>query len=222
MTYSVSNPVKRYVFNIYGATPYSWNSKLTKFNKWADCVGIPIPRRFVDWESDPDSSRALPKDTVYQLVRHGAGAGGFMSISIPGAVFSSLIFHLKNSPSDAEGFLYGSVRTHHVESITDSQSSGTREEKRLYVESFVCFSERFKFYDHYGRPHVERMNVLLREGVKRVVGWFSYRRNTSHRLSMREKVVHRRLTECFSDITSRDFLFGLVTEQVMDGSTALN
>ena len=84
-----------------------------------------------------------------------------MSISIPGAVFSSLIFHLKNSPSDAvsslyprpppsspqplvnssirlafcvhiqEGFLYGSVRTHHVESITDSQSSGTREEKRL-------------------------------------------------------------------------------------------
>ena len=30
-----------------------------------------------------------------------------------------------------EGFLFGSVRSHHVKNITDSQSSGTREEKRM-------------------------------------------------------------------------------------------
>ncbi|CAI8041432.1 BRISC complex subunit Abraxas 2 [Geodia barretti] len=140
------------------------------------------------------------------------------SIAIPGAVFSSLVFHLKNAPSDSEGFLYGGMRTHHVENITDTQSSGTREEKKLYVESFVCFPERFKFYDHYGRPHTERIKALLGDDMKRVIGWFSCRRNSTNRPSMREKVVHRRLTSCLTGVPCEDFLFGLVTEMVVEGS----
>ena len=34
------------------------------------------------------------------------------------------------------------------------------------VESFVCFPERFKFYDHYGRPHTERIKALLGDDMK--------------------------------------------------------
>ena len=30
----------------------------------------------------------------------------------------------------------------------------------------MSFSERFKFYDHYGQPHVDRIAVLLGEGAK--------------------------------------------------------
>ena len=34
------------------------------------------------------------------------------------------------------------------------------------VESFVCFSERFKFYDHYGRPHSDMIHALLGDDAK--------------------------------------------------------
>lgn len=43
-----------------------------------------------------------------------------------------------------EGFLLGEVHTHNVENITDSQSSGTREEKRLCVNSYVSFSGKYR------------------------------------------------------------------------------
>ena len=38
----------------------------------------------------------------------------------------------------------GEVHTHNVENITDSQSSGTREEKRLCVNSYVCFNGKYR------------------------------------------------------------------------------
>ncbi|CAI8041435.1 hypothetical protein GBAR_LOCUS23047 [Geodia barretti] len=36
--------------------------------------------------------------------------------------------------------------------------------------------------------------------MKRVIGWFSCRRNSTNRPSMREKVVHRRLTSCLTGV----------------------
>ena len=80
-------------------------------------------------------------------------------VCITGSLLSSLIFRLKNAPGDAvseggsewgivilvgwniacdglycclqEGFLLGEVRRQSVESITDSQAMGTKEEKKL-------------------------------------------------------------------------------------------
>ena len=34
------------------------------------------------------------------------------------------------------------------------------------IESFVTFSERYKFYDHFGRPHTDRISALLGEREK--------------------------------------------------------
>lgn len=72
-----------------------------------------------------------------------------------------------------------------------------------------------------------------------VVGWFSYRRNSSHRVSMRERSVHTKLAPCFTHLSQQgewvwsvlsvycgqcfvlclDFLLALITEQVLDMST---
>ena len=39
----------------------------------------------------------------------------------------------------------GEVYTHRVENITDSQSSGTREEKRLCINSYVSFNDKYRY-----------------------------------------------------------------------------
>ena len=31
------------------------------------------------------------------------------------------------------------------------------------IESFVTYSERYEFYDHFGRPHTDRLTALLGE-----------------------------------------------------------
>lgn len=40
------------------------------------------------------------------------------------------------------------MHSHSVENITDSQSSGTREEKRLCINSYVCFNGKYRFIYH--------------------------------------------------------------------------
>ena len=74
----------------------------------------------------------------------------------------------------------GEVCTRCVDAITDSQSTGTREEKKINVLSFVVLDKRFRqvtihpkysrrtycvcvysFYDHYGRPDLTKIEALL-------------------------------------------------------------
>ncbi len=38
--------------------------------------------------------------------------------------------------------------------------------------------------------------------VQHLIGWFSYRCNTSHRISLRERSVHRKLLEKLTDIVN--------------------
>lgn len=40
-----------------------------------------------------------------------------------------------------------------------------------------------------------------------LIGWFSYRRNSSHRLSMMEQAVHRQLAGSFKHIRSQGEVF---------------
>ena len=41
-----------------------------------------------------------------------------------------------------EGLLLGKICSHQVNKITDSQSSGCREEKKICVHSFISFSKK--------------------------------------------------------------------------------
>ena len=95
------------------------------------------------------------------------------------------------------------------------------------------------FYDHHGNLDVGKMEALLgmRQEVgapplpscsvsplraslflqEQVVGWFSYRRSSSHRLSLRERVVYRQLCRALAGEASTDFALLLLTEQAENG-----
>ncbi|XP_064382414.1 BRCA1-A complex subunit Abraxas 1-like [Halichondria panicea] len=137
-------------------------------------------------------------------------------VSIDGGTLASLLFKLKNSHGDAEGFLVGEVCRRCVDAITDSQSAGIREEKKLRVLSFIIFNKRFRFYDHFGRPDLASIQTILGSQYKHLIGWFSYRCNTSHRISLRERSAHRKLLEKLTDVVNIDFLFGLITEGLLE------
>ena len=86
-----------------------------------------------------------------------------MAVTIPGVVLSSLIFRLKSSAGDSVslvhyylklsiartlittsfrfqiGLLLGEMHSHSVTDITDTQSAGTREERRICG----CYSQWF-------------------------------------------------------------------------------
>ena len=81
-----------------------------------------------------------------------------MAITFPGVVLSSLIFHLKNRPGDTVscfdyifvtcfsqfcklqvGILLGKIFHRSVAAITDSESQGTRQEKKICKNNFNTY-----------------------------------------------------------------------------------
>ena len=81
---------------------------------------------------------------------------------------------------------------------------------------FVCFKNKFTFYDKSGRLDNSKCVRLecLKHGTSdnsRTVGWFSFRRNTTSGMSLREKFVHHGLRDLFSPVVDT-FLHLLLVE----------
>ena len=89
-------------------------------------------------------------------------------------------------------------------------------QKTITITDFVCFKNKFTFYDKSGRLDNSKCVRLecLKHGTSdnsRTVGWFSFRRNTTSGMSLREKFVHHGLRDLFSPVVDT-FLHLLLVE----------
>lgn len=187
---------------------------------------------------------------------------GVNGISLSGSFLSSLLFKLKNAPGDSvsvallcfsscqssalqEGFLFGKVHSHQVDNITDSQSTGRKEERKICLHSFISFNKKHRWvHVSYGwqRTMIHMHTQFLQSWhqpwscqhrgdawkpvpgsefvqweivrstqyilLQDVIGWFSYRRNSSHRLSLKEKTLHCKLAKIFKHLQSKGEMIG--------------
>ncbi|EEF35703.1 BRCA1-A complex subunit Abraxas 1 [Ricinus communis] len=127
-------------------------------------------------------------------------------VAISGPTLASIIQRISSSLGDADGLLFGHVS--HIAPSTlsdDSHLSDSDSDHQLIatVTSFLCPNSPLSFYDSLGRVNSPNLLRLLSQTPHNhhFLGWFSGRRKTPLRPSMREFSVSRSLS------SSSQFLF---------------
>ncbi|CAL1378626.1 unnamed protein product [Linum trigynum] len=130
-------------------------------------------------------------------------------VAISGPTLASMLQRFSSSVGDVDGLLFGHV-THLAPTLTDDaphtsnsdpSSSSDSPELVATITSFICPNSVLSFYDAFGlvdTPSLQRL-LVAHPGRHRqhLLGWFSARRRTSNRPSMREFSV----TRCLSSIS---------------------
>ncbi|XWS43895.1 hypothetical protein CRYUN_Cryun16bG0144000 [Craigia yunnanensis] len=115
-------------------------------------------------------------------------------IAISGPTLASMIQRLSSSPADVDGLLFGHV-TYIAPSTLSDDSAQTPSDSQpvATISSFLSFPSLLSFYDSLGRVNSSRLTPT-HLNHKPLIGWFSSRRRTPLRPSMRESAVTRSLS----------------------------
>lgn len=121
-------------------------------------------------------------------------------IAISGPILASLIQRFSSSSATVDGLLFGHVSEITPLSLSDDSSSSTNFEPSVRVATvtgFLCAGTTNSFYDSSGQIDSQSLNRLLSshqtdaqvQTPDSLLGWFSGRRRTHIRPSMREYLV---------------------------------
>ncbi|KAF8059960.1 hypothetical protein N665_1223s0018 [Sinapis alba] len=126
-------------------------------------------------------------------------------IEISGPTLASLIQRASSSPGDVDGLIFGQIHRIVSTTLSDdspaepfaSSSSSSSDQIVATVTSFTCSGKTLSFHDPLGRVDSLRIDSLRVNSPDRLLGWFSARRKTSNRPSMRELAVASSLSSRF-------------------------
>ncbi|CAN8260029.1 unnamed protein product [Cochlearia groenlandica] len=119
-------------------------------------------------------------------------------IEISGPTLASLIQRVSSSLGDVDGLIYGEIHRIVSSNLSDdspaetSASSSTSDQLIAVATSFICSGKTFSFYNPFGRVDSRRI-----DSPNRLLGWFSARRKTPNRPSMRDLAVASSLSSQF-------------------------
>lgn len=115
-----------------------------------------------------------------------------------------------------EGLLLGQITSRITNTITDSQSENLTHERVATIQGFVPFGKVHSFYTNVGHIIEDAISEELNDNEKseKVIGWFSFRRNTQGQVSMRERYIHHNLIAKFSYTPSKEFLLAIFTSHM--------
>lgn len=127
-------------------------------------------------------------------------------IQISGPTLAALIQRFSTALGDVDGLLFGHVSHIAPSSLSDDDHLGSSSDPSTFVATvsgFLCSGTINSFYDSSGRISVVALRRLLADRVpsRSFIGWFSCRRRSPLRPSLRESSV----TACLS--TKAQFSF---------------
>lgn len=136
-----------------------------------------------------------------------------MAAIISGSTLAMMFYDHSSGFGNKEGLLTGKVISHVHDTISDSQINNVKIETKVYIYGSNSMSRFEPLCDNKGQP--DKVD-------KSVVGWFKYRHNTSHRLSMKEKSVHQSLLRNIPPDRRDNFLFILCTSKKSENVSTCN
>ncbi|KAI3771114.1 hypothetical protein L6452_02270 [Arctium lappa] len=134
----------------------------------------------------------LPVNSFLPSFHSAMDAISLQKIQISGPTLASLIQRVSSAAGDVDGLLFG--RVSHITPFTlsdDSSTATTSDQPTLVatVTSFFSSNSTSTFYSASGQLDTPTLNNLLSTSDDRLIGWFSGRRKTQLRPSMRESSV---------------------------------
>ncbi|KAE8697858.1 PRA1 family protein B4-like [Hibiscus syriacus] len=117
-------------------------------------------------------------------------------LAMSGPTIASMIQRLSSSAADVDGLLFGHVTYVASSTLPDDDSAQSSPDSQLVatVSGFLCFPSLLSFYDSLGRVDSSRLSSITHLNHEPLIGWFSSRRKTPLRPSMREFCVTRSLS----------------------------
>ncbi|CAM8924585.1 hypothetical protein QQ045_022167 [Rhodiola kirilowii] len=117
-------------------------------------------------------------------------------VAISGPTLASILQRIFTSESDLDGLLFGHVTTSLLSlSDDDPSTSSTSTTLTATVTSFISAASKLYFYNSTGQIDFPKLRTLLPPSPSlTLIGWFSGRRQSSSRPSMREFGVTRSLS----------------------------
>ena len=136
-----------------------------------------------------------------------------MAAIVSGSTLSMLFYDHSSTLGNQEGLLTGKVVDHVKDTISDSQINNVKVETKIYIYGCTCQSRFESFHDNKGNIcHID----------KSAVGWYRYRHNTSHRMSMKEKSIHQTLLKNLPPDKYDNFIFVLCTSKKSENLSTCN
>lgn len=148
-----------------------------------------------------------------------------LSVSLSGPAFSLLLYENVRTKFDQEGFLLGEIIKKKTNSITDNDEQVTKIDIRIKVNSTIPCPKLAYFYDAAGRIDGKTINSFLgnlRKNQVKVIAWYKFKHSNAFKMTIREKIVHKQLSQFFAPTHPELFTCCLLTtNSSLNGSTHL-
>ncbi|GJQ86234.1 Pez [Trypoxylus dichotomus] len=148
-----------------------------------------------------------------------------LSVSLSGPAFSLLLYENVRTRYDQEGFLLGEIIEKKTNTITDNDEQITKIDRTIKINSAIPCPKLGYFYDAAGRIDEKKINSFL-GGVKahqmKVIAWYKFKHTNAFKMTIREKIVHKQLSQFFEPTQPELFTCCLLTtDSSARGSTHL-
>lgn len=140
-------------------------------------------------------------------------------VTLSGPALSFLIYENVKCYCDQEGFLIGEIISHVTDTISDSQIRGEKTETIISVNSLMPIPHCMSFYNGVGKINQEKLKSFLKDKSKEVIGWFSFRRNSSLVPHLRDRLLHKELSAAAPHVSPEHFTMCLLNTSTSNGGS---
>ncbi|XP_050679118.1 BRISC complex subunit FAM175B-like isoform X1 [Leptidea sinapis] len=118
-------------------------------------------------------------------------------VLLNGSALSLLLYECLNSSYSQEGFLVGDVTSEITNHISDSHNDTARLDTQIAITTVLPLPTVSLFYLPSGCIREDVMSDLLSSDASEIIGWYKYRKNSSIKPTLRDKLISKGLQKYF-------------------------
>ncbi|XP_033208754.1 BRISC complex subunit FAM175B-like [Belonocnema kinseyi] len=117
-------------------------------------------------------------------------------VTISGAALSLLLYENVRSAGDQIGLLLGNIQTFITKNVTDCDRQVEHVKHHINIDTVVTCPKDI-LQNPLGKMNTAKLEQLIKNKEKRVVGWFRFRRHNFLTQTLRDKIMHKEFASHF-------------------------